>query len=532
MSYQVLARKWRPQIFEDVIGQSHVTRTIQNAIKTKRIGHAYIFTGPRGIGKTTTARLLAKALNCEKGPTPTPCNKCSNCIEISENRFPDVIEIDGASNNSVDDIRDLIERVNYRPAKGRYKIYIIDEVHMLSTSAFNALLKTLEEPPSHVIFVFATTEPHKIPATIMSRCQRFDFRKIPENLIIKRLKFILGEEGITYFSEDSLKIIARAADGSLRDALSILDQALSLDPELKRENLEQVLGLTSKSIIREITASLIHKDTQKLSQLIQSNIAGVRDIKNFFRELLIYIDELIKIKFELISGEESDKDLIKEIDKEELFHLFNMVNKVVTDSLSSPFPELKMEVGLISIASRPPLVSIEKLIEKLEKGVEISVKDKRTQKPRDTTFPPSSSDNFPPSSMPPVKKHGKNLSPFENFKNYIKSKKPFITPLISLMQFNPQEKILKIIIASSRHQNIFSSSEEIMDFIHDSAEKFLGKVKIVVENKFDNSSSKPKAQKIITPQDIEAAENLQKILEEFEGRITKIIPEGGEHGRF
>ncbi len=268
MPYQVLARKWRPQNFEDVIGQDHITRTLQNAIKTNRIGQAYLFTGPRGVGKTTTARILAKALNCEKGPTSHPCNRCSNCIEITENRFPDVIEIDGASNNSVDDVRELIEKINYRPVKGRYRIYIIDEVHMLSISAFNALLKTLEEPPPHVIFVFATTEPHKIPATIISRCQRFDFRKIPEQLITARIKEILKEEGITDIPEESLRLVSKAADGSLRDALSILDQLIALDPGLSPGNIRQILGITGRSVARDLITSIVKRDTGEVARLL------------------------------------------------------------------------------------------------------------------------------------------------------------------------------------------------------------------------------------------------------------------------
>ena len=221
MSYQVIARKWRPGTFEEVIGQPHATRTLQNAIRMDRIAHAYLFSGARGVGKTSVARILAKVLNCEKGPSPTPCNQCSNCREISHTNSVDVIEIDGASNRGIDNIRELRETVRYRPAKGRYKVYIIDEVHMLTTEAFNALLKTLEEPPPHVIFIFATTEPHKIPATILSRCQRFDFRRLSLLQIVEHLKRIISQEGAD-FSEGILYAIAREADGSMRDAQSLL----------------------------------------------------------------------------------------------------------------------------------------------------------------------------------------------------------------------------------------------------------------------------------------------------------------------
>ncbi|MBM2838973.1 MAG: dnaX [Deltaproteobacteria bacterium] len=226
MSYLVLARKWRPQVFEDVVGQEHVTRTLQNAIKTGRVAHAYLFTGARGVGKTSAARILAKALNCINGPTPVPCNTCEACREIAGGSSMDVFEIDGASNTGVDDIRELRENIKFPPIKCRYRIYIIDEVHMLSTNAFNALLKTLEEPPPHVIFVFATTDPQKIPVTILSRCQEFDFKRIPALLIQERLKGIAESEKIK-ITDRGLHIIAREADGGMRDAQSILDQVIS-----------------------------------------------------------------------------------------------------------------------------------------------------------------------------------------------------------------------------------------------------------------------------------------------------------------
>ncbi len=224
--YQVLARKWRPQQFADVVGQEHVTTTLKNAIEQNRLAHAYLFVGPRGIGKTSTARIFAKALNCVKGPTATPCDKCDNCLEITEGRSLDVLEIDGASNNGVEQVRELRDTVRYAPARGKFKIYIIDEVHMLTTQAFNALLKTLEEPPAHVKFIFATTEPQKVLPTILSRCQRFDLRRIPANLIVKHLKEISKKEKVA-IDDEALAAIARGAEGGLRDAESTLDQLIA-----------------------------------------------------------------------------------------------------------------------------------------------------------------------------------------------------------------------------------------------------------------------------------------------------------------
>ncbi|MGE5855121.1 MAG: DNA polymerase III subunit gamma/tau, partial [Syntrophaceae bacterium] len=226
MEYLVLARKWRPQVFEDVVGQDHVITTLRNAIRLGRVAHAFIFSGPRGVGKTSVARILAKALNCEKGPSEIPCNACANCREITEGSSMDVREIDGASNRGIDEIRELRENVKFSPSSSRYKIYIIDEVHMLTKEAFNALLKTLEEPPEHVMFIFATTEVHKVPATILSRCQRFDFRRISIEEIMTRLRYIAGEEKVT-IDEDALMVIAKKGDGSLRDSQSIFDQVRS-----------------------------------------------------------------------------------------------------------------------------------------------------------------------------------------------------------------------------------------------------------------------------------------------------------------
>ncbi len=255
MEYLVLARKFRPQYFEEVVGQEHVVKTLKNAISQGRVAHAFLFAGPRGIGKTSVARILAKSLNCEKGPTPTPCGECANCKEITDGRSLDVREIDGASNRGIDEIRELRENVKFAPAASKYKVYIIDEVHMLTREAFNALLKTLEEPPAHVIFIFATTESHKVPATIMSRCQCYDFRRISLKEIIANLGKIAAAEGIQV-SKSALGWIAEAGDGSMRDAQSVFDQVISYaGKEIKDADVEENLGLKDRKYLFALSAA-------------------------------------------------------------------------------------------------------------------------------------------------------------------------------------------------------------------------------------------------------------------------------------
>jgi DNA polymerase-3 subunit gamma/tau len=297
MSYQVLALKYRPQTFDDVAGQPHVTTTLVNAVLQDRVAHAILFTGPRGTGKTTIARILAKAMNCVTGPTPTPCNRCKSCTEITAGHCADVFEIDGASNNSVDQVRDLRENVTYMPSSAPYKIYIIDEVHMLSTAAFNALLKTLEEPPEHVLFIFATTEVHKIPATILSRCQRHDLGRIPLETISGLLEKICTSEGFSVAAQ-GLDLIALEADGSVRDALSLLDRMLSASPEteMSYDMVVDRLGILDRRIMNELTHALFEKDVPALISVVDRvNDTGV-DLKKFYGDLITHARHLNIIK--------------------------------------------------------------------------------------------------------------------------------------------------------------------------------------------------------------------------------------------
>jgi DNA polymerase-3 subunit gamma/tau len=296
VSYEVFARKYRPQTFDDLVGQAHVSRTLKNAVAQNRLAHAYLFVGPRGVGKTSTARILAKSLNCVKGPTVTPCGECDNCREIAAGNSLDVIEIDGASNNSVDDVRQLRENVRYAPAKGRYKIYLIDEVHMLSQAAFNALLKTLEEPPEHVKFVFATTEPQKVLPTILSRCQRFDLHRIPANLIAKHLQFIAENEKMT-LEPAAAHAIARGAEGGLRDAESMLDQLVAFCGEKISENdVLNVFGFTSGQTVVDLTGRILRTETPGAIDLLQQQSDDGKDMMRLISDLIAYLRDLLVFK--------------------------------------------------------------------------------------------------------------------------------------------------------------------------------------------------------------------------------------------
>jgi len=392
MSYLVLARKWRPQVFEDVVGQRPITQTLQNAISQKRVAHAFLFTGARGVGKTSTARILAKALNCEAGPQINPCNQCTTCHEISSGTSMDVIEIDGASNRGIDEIRELRENVRYTPAKSRYKIYIIDEVHMLTREAFNALLKTLEEPPPHIIFIFATTEPHKIPATILSRCQRYDFKRIPLKEIIGSLKRIVEEEKVQ-ISQRGLFSIAQESEGSLRDAQSLLDQLISYGgKEIRDEDVAEVLGLIDRKILNDTIEAIAHRNTERCMEIVEHVYHYGYDLQHFCRELLQYFRNLILMKVSqqpegLMDLPKEEFEILKKqaerFQFDQLNHLFSLLLKGEEEVAQSTFPRIMLEMTLIRMATLRPILSIDEILKKLDS---LSKTEHPTVKPIDEKF--------------------------------------------------------------------------------------------------------------------------------------------------
>jgi len=374
MAYEVLARKWRPQQFADVVGQDHVTQTLQNAIKANRIAHAYLFVGPRGTGKTSLARLFAKALNCKTGPTVTPCDKCDSCREITAGTSMDVQEIDGASNNSVDQVRELRDNVKFAPTLGKYKIYIIDEVHMLSTAAFNALLKTLEEPPPHVKFFFATTEAHKVLPTIVSRCQRFDLRRIPVALIIERLNLIAKEEKVTLDSDAALAI-ARGAEGGLRDAESAMDQLIAFRGETITEaDVLSVFGLVSRQTLELLATAILKGDVGEIVRIVAELDAGGKDMQRLVLELLDHFRSLLVYlcvpqaasTMDVVSAQmESLKQQAQLAQPDRLMRIAEVLSQAEDRMRYSLSRRTLVETSLIRCA-RATTVSVDELLKRLE----------------------------------------------------------------------------------------------------------------------------------------------------------------------
>lgn len=375
MGYQVTARKWRPQTFDDVVEQQHVTRTLTNAIRLGRIAHAYLFAGTRGVGKTTMARVFAKALNCEQGPTKNPCNACQSCVEITQGTSLDIVEIDGASNRGIDEIRELRERLRYLPVRGRYKVYILDEVHMLTKEAFNALLKTLEEPPSHVVFVFATTELERIPYTIVSRCQRFEFKRVSLTGITTQLEHIVESEGI-HIARASLMRIAKAAEGSMRDAQSLLDQVVAYcGMEVRDEDVDQILGYVGVETLAQCLRALFQQDAAAalhIASLLQSE---GHEATGIARALLEGLRHLIVLKTvprpdDLIPLSEADLATLRTVAElaslEEIYGQFHVLSAAEQTLRHASNPFLGLEMTLVRMACIGHVQSLQSILEHLQ----------------------------------------------------------------------------------------------------------------------------------------------------------------------
>ncbi|WP_342433781.1 DNA polymerase III subunit gamma/tau [Neobacillus sp. FSL H8-0543] len=381
MAYQALYRVWRPQQFIDVVGQEHVTKTLQNALLQQKISHAYLFSGPRGTGKTSAAKILAKAVNCEHGPNLEPCNECASCKGITNGSISDVLEFDAASNSRVEEMRDVLDKVRFAPTSVNYKVYIIDEVHMLSISAFNALLKTLEEPPKHVIFILATTEPHKIPLTIISRCQRFDFRRITAQSIVDRMKLIIEETKIDC-DEDALKMIARAADGGMRDALSLLDQAISFSQDrVTVDDALTVTGAVSQGFLNKLAKAVEEKDVASGLEALDELLFHGKDPSRFIEDFIFYYRDMLLYKtapnleesLERVLLDNEFRDMAEKVPYEQIYQLIDLLNKTQQDMRWTNHPRIFLEVAIVKLCQtetkqteQAPSGQINQLLSKIE----------------------------------------------------------------------------------------------------------------------------------------------------------------------
>ncbi len=491
MSYLILARKWRPQTFEEVVGQQVITKTLKNAIQQNRVAHAFLFCGPRGVGKTSVARILAKALNCERGPTPEPCGECPACREIAHGTNLDIHEIDGASNNGVDEIRKLKETVAYLPVSVRYKVYIIDEVHMLSKGAFNALLKTLEEPPEHVVFILATTEPHKIPLTILSRCQRYDFRRIPFQLMVSHLKKIVEREGFEA-DEKALMLVAREATGSLRDAEVVLDQLLLISDNRKIsiEDARSVLSVVDSTVMMRVLDCIVRQASEELLTLIHELMDAGTDLAYFYRSFLLFLHDLLLLK---AAGDRSVamergpeeirqmRDKIQSVSLEQIEQWIQVFHDRERFILQSEYARIGLEAALLRMIHLNQAVSVSALIKRLEEKLagkgdtppryeNRPVEDKLEKQPPVPKPLPSVGTSPHPARKEPSEKSDEGF--FEGFLKFVKRKAMALSAQLSEASgfrwkgkvaeilFPPQSFSLKLLQSPEKGEQLKSLLEE------------------------------------------------------------------------
>jgi DNA polymerase-3 subunit gamma/tau len=569
MSYQVIARKWRPQTFEDVVGQQAITRTLQNAIADQRLHHAYIFSGPRGCGKTTTARIFARALNCRTGPTVSPCGQCPACTEIALGSSIDVLEIDAATHTSVDNVREvIINGIATAPARDRYRIFIIDEVHQLSNHAFNALLKTLEEPPSHVLFIMATTERHKVPETILSRCQLFDFLLIPEHKIFERLRLIANEEGIE-ISETALHKIARAGEGSLRDAQSIFDQVISFSGRtIRDEDVIAALGIVEADTLVDVTEAIANQDGPRVLRLVQQLVERGYDLRYFCREMMAHFRNLLVLKSvgsdsELVPLSASEIErfsgLTDRFSEGELVRAFHLLTEVDQNIRQSTDPRFQLEIGLVKLAQAGQLKALADLVARIEAIEKRSsgqpVPDRETERPSPRpsaqVSPPMSPRPAPRTTEPPVPRPpapsrpqrtekaatAAAMAPTAESKGTVDQIKGVLSDRGKMLLVATLDQAKSIELVGSNLQVVFSGSAKLWietlserqnaQLIEAIARDLAGhEVKLVVS--VEDGASRPKNSDELEMERMRAeAENdptVKALLRTFKGEIAEVVP--------
>jgi DNA polymerase-3 subunit gamma/tau len=560
MAYQVIARKWRPQTFDEVTGQEPITRTLRNAIEHQRLHHAYLFSGARGVGKTTSARLLAKALNCHKAkePTPTPCrsddpDQCSSCREITESRSIDVQEIDAASNTGVDNVRDaIIASVGIAPARDRYKVFIIDEVHMLSGAAFNALLKTLEEPPPRVVFIMATTERHKVPETILSRCQQFEFRTIATAKILERLKLIAKSEKIT-IPDDALREIARTGEGSMRDAQSALDQVISFAGDtIKKEDVEMALGIAGADTLKRIIDSIAENKPAEAIAAVDDIVMRGHDLRNFCRDLLAHFRDLLVTKVsgneELLESAVCEAAELKRqaalFTESDLVRFFHSLAETETKLRAATQPRYQLEIGIVKLMELRGVESINEILQRLntlESGSGGTPSKPAPERPPATSRPAGSSFTAAAAVSPALEATAApaELSTIERVKAVLeRQRKMLLIPALESAQatvFEANELYIEF-APDARHYRDMLSKADNNKFVRDACREVTGQdmgVRIVVKDPAADGEplsreDEARQEKQRLREMAESNPTVQTMLKTFRGEIVDVRRVDGE----